>query len=226
MEQAYKLLGVSHGVTDEELKKKYRELAKTLHPDTNKLKDSGAKFRAMQDAYDLLKDKERRRQYEDEGKQRNNMNESDLDTILQYRVGRRVQFEFVDISLAEAFRGTSRGLLNIPPKVSNGQIISLGPLRRFEVRINLPINYRLQNNDILLHIHHATGKIGQKIKFVDFLDRTVTTTLTGYSNKIINKGFGLGLDGDFIITIAIPNPKREESLQGAYSTFKNHRSWC
>ena len=228
MEQAYKILGVSHGVTDEELKKKYRELAKALHPDTNKAKDAASKFRAMQDAYELLKSKDNRREHERVVASRGQEEGSYERVSASWNQGaqRRVQFEFVDISLKEAFLGTSRGVLNIPPRTSNGQMISLSPWRRFEIRINLPINYNLQNNNIILHIYHATGKIGQKIRFTDFLGRTVTTTLSGYSNKIINKGFGLGVNGDFIVTIAIPNPNREESLQGTRSTFRNHRSWC
>ena len=61
----YKTLGVDKKATDEEIKKAYRKLAMKYHPDHSK-GDKGAeeKFKAISEAYAVLSDKEKRKQYD------------------------------------------------------------------------------------------------------------------------------------------------------------------
>ncbi|GEP47399.1 DnaJ domain-containing protein [Microbacterium saccharophilum] len=61
----YKVLGVSKDVTDADLKKTYRKLARTHHPDSNQ-GDAGAeaKFKEISEAYAVLSDKEQRAEYD------------------------------------------------------------------------------------------------------------------------------------------------------------------
>ena len=61
----YKILGVSKSASDKEIKKAYRKQALKYHPDTNK-GDKGAeeKFKDVSEAYAVLSDAEKRKQYD------------------------------------------------------------------------------------------------------------------------------------------------------------------
>lgn len=60
----YKILGVSRDAKPEDIRKAYRKLAKQYHPDINK--DSGAeeKYKEINEAYEVLKDPEKRQKYD------------------------------------------------------------------------------------------------------------------------------------------------------------------
>ncbi len=64
----YEILGVGKNATDAELKKAYRTLAKQHHPDVNQNnKESEAKFKELSEAYGILSDADKRRQYDQFG---------------------------------------------------------------------------------------------------------------------------------------------------------------
>lgn len=64
----YKALGVSRDADDEEIKSAYRKLARRYHPDLNEnSKASETRFKEVSLAYEILSDKERRREYDTYG---------------------------------------------------------------------------------------------------------------------------------------------------------------
>lgn len=70
MSDYYELLGVSRDADAEEIKKAYRKLALKYHPDRNKgSKDAEARFKEVTEAYEVLRDSEKRAMYDRYGKQ-------------------------------------------------------------------------------------------------------------------------------------------------------------
>ena len=61
----YKTLGVGKDASDEEIKKSYRKLARQYHPDRNPGdKQAEERFKEISQAYDVLSDAEKRKQYD------------------------------------------------------------------------------------------------------------------------------------------------------------------
>jgi len=169
----YSILGVSRGASEQEIKQAYRRLARKHHPDVNPGdKSAEAKFKQINEAYEVLSDKGKRRKYDQFGDQwqyadqfaraggqqtpfwnfsksggtKFHFGEGDLDSLFgdllrgfgagaaSSRAKRRyaedvwaedkaLDVDFpVEVTLEEAFRGTSR-------------LISLGAGKRLEVKI-------------------------------------------------------------------------------------------
>jgi DnaJ-class molecular chaperone len=60
----YDILGVPRSATPEQIREAHRKLAKKFHPDLNKTAEAGAKFKEIQEAYDLLSDAQKRKQFD------------------------------------------------------------------------------------------------------------------------------------------------------------------
>ncbi|MBF7096356.1 DnaJ C-terminal domain-containing protein [Alkalibacter mobilis] len=76
----YEILGVKKDSTSEEIKRAYRKLAKKYHPDTNPGdKKSEEKFKDINEAYEVLGDKEKREKYDAFGSSQQFANGSDFD---------------------------------------------------------------------------------------------------------------------------------------------------
>jgi len=63
----YKIMGVAKSASQDEIKKSYRKLARKFHPDVSKEKDAESRFKEINEAYEVLHDKEKRAAYDQLG---------------------------------------------------------------------------------------------------------------------------------------------------------------
>lgn len=60
----YQTLGVARGASDQEIHKAYRSLARKYHPDLNKSKEAEERFKELNEANEVLGDKDKRQRYD------------------------------------------------------------------------------------------------------------------------------------------------------------------
>jgi curved DNA-binding protein len=65
----YKVLGVERTASDDEIKKAFRRLARVHHPDLNKAADAPVRMQELNEAYEVLRDKDKRAAYDHVGQQ-------------------------------------------------------------------------------------------------------------------------------------------------------------
>ncbi len=114
----YATLGVERGASDDQIKKAYRKLARKYHPDVSKEASAEEKFKEVGEAYETLKDPEKRAAYDQLGRHSSG-EEFRPPPDWQQSFGGG-QFSFDDLDLADLFAGlagrqrTSRGPGPIP----------------------------------------------------------------------------------------------------------------
>ena len=93
----YQTLGVSKTASADEIKKAYRKLAVKYHPDKNPGdKSAEEKFKQVSEAYDVLSDPKKRKQYDQQGSSTDSygqINESliDIQNIMRKNINEVVQ---------------------------------------------------------------------------------------------------------------------------------------
>src|SRR5271163_1699601 len=64
----YEILGLTRNADADEVKRAYRKLARKFHPDVSKEKNAEEKFKQVQEAYEVLRDAEKRAAYDHLGR--------------------------------------------------------------------------------------------------------------------------------------------------------------
>lgn len=134
----YEILGVDKNASQEEIKKAFRQLAKKWHPDVNpsNIKEAEEKFKEINEAFQVLSDPQKRRQYDEYGHaafkpEDFDFREFSFDEIFRnfgfgdifrgFGFGEReegadIRYD-IDITLEEAFEGTEKNI-NVPHTVA------------------------------------------------------------------------------------------------------------
>ncbi|MBX3172437.1 MAG: J domain-containing protein [Candidatus Eremiobacteraeota bacterium] len=158
----YQILGVSREADDKEIKSAYRKLARENHPDVhNGDKEAERRFQEINEAYEVLSDADNRRKYDQLGAGEKEVHYDFSDLFggdqesyfhdLFGAAGRRARARpsqmqaHIEISLAEAFSGTTRHLEILTPQLCPkcqgagcaecGGIGQVHQARRLEIRI-------------------------------------------------------------------------------------------
>lgn len=120
MKDLYEIIGISRTATAEEIKKAYRKLAQVYHPDKNPGdKEMEAKFKELNNAYEILGDDSKRRHYDTYGNApsvNQNRNHKPFTNVMDDFFGnffnqRRASYgeehinAFVNITLEQAYKG-------------------------------------------------------------------------------------------------------------------------
>lgn len=110
----YSILGVPRTASDDDIKKAYRKLAMQFHPDRNPGKEQWAneKFKAINEAFGVLGDPEKRRQYDQFGTA-GNVNDifgsrytrSTFEDVMKDFGGSGLGYDFLDDVFGDALRG-------------------------------------------------------------------------------------------------------------------------
>ncbi len=127
----YEILGVSRTASADDIKRAFRKLALKYHPDRNKGKDAEERFKTINEAYAVLSDPEKRKQYDQFGAdgfgqrftQEDIFRNTDFNTIFE-------EFGFGDDLFASLFGGRARG--------GKGRRNPFGGFAGFDVRSGAP----------------------------------------------------------------------------------------
>src|ERR687896_773341 len=103
----YAALGVDKSASADEIKKAYRKLARKYHPDVSKEKDAKEKFQEVSEAYETLKDAEKRAAYDQLGSYQPGQDfRPPPGWEQQFQAG---EFSFDDLDFADLFAGLGGG---------------------------------------------------------------------------------------------------------------------
>src|SRR6185369_7807995 len=100
----YAALGVERGASQDEIKKAYRRLAQKYHPDVSKEPEAETRFKEIAEAYQTLKDPEKRAAYDELGRRPQGEEfRPPPDWTRQHTTGDGSQFSFEDMDFADLF---------------------------------------------------------------------------------------------------------------------------
>ncbi len=202
----YETLGVPRTASADDIKKAYRRLARKFHPDVSKEKDAEAKFKEVAEAYQTLKDPEKRAAYDQLGSYQPGQDFRPSPEWQQHFGDRNFSFEDLDLSdLFEAFGGGRAG-----PRQRGEPRPMRGEDYEATAHITLDQAYRGAEVDLDLAVpeYDERGFVQRVTR--SFKARIPKGATDGQRLRVPgkgSKGFNGGRDGDLYLNIVLePHP--------------------
>ncbi len=219
----YKVLGVNKGATQDEIKRSYRKLARKFHPDVSKEPDAEAKFKDVGEAYEVLKDPEKREAYDQLGSnwkagQSGFQPPPDWDQNFDFHGGGYTQGNTQDYSsfFENLFGGRQGGARYSSGSTGRSSFRSKGENARARVMIDLEDSFNGATKNITLQMpevnkqgHVVNKQRTLKVKIPKGIKEGQTIRLA----KQGNPGLGGGEAGDLMLEVAF-NPHRLYTVDG------------
>ena len=206
----YKILGVARDASGDDIKKAYRKLARKYHPDVSKEAGAEEKFKEVGEAYETLKDAEKRAAYDRLGSYQSGQ---------EFRPppGWEQQFhtrfgaggvDFEDLDLADLFAGLTGGRRR--SRASGGAMPIPGEDYEMTAELTLEQAARGTEVDVNLSVVERDGRGLPRRGTRSFKVRIAKGATNGQRLRVPGKGgkgANGGRDGDLYLNIALrPHP--------------------
>ena len=198
----YAVMGVDRKASAEEIKNAYRKLARKYHPDVSKEKDAEEKFKELGEAYETLRDPEKRAAYDQLGSHRPGQEfRPPPGWERQFGGG---SFSFDDIDLGDLFAGITGGVHRAGGR--GGKVPIPGEDYEVTAHITLEEAYRGTEVDLELTVpEYDESSFAHRVRRA-FKARIPKGATDGQRLRLPGKG-GKGLnggrDGDLYLNIAL-----------------------
>ena len=189
----YAILGVPRGADLDEIKKAYRKLARTYHPDVSKSPDAEARFKEAAEAYATLKDATKRAAYDELGHPATGAEFRPPPQWQQDFAPGGASFEDIDLAdlLAAMGRGQTGGAGN-----GRGQAMPIKG-RDFETSVTLTLEDARRGTSVNLTLADAQGERTLQVTIPPGVCQDQKLRLRGKGGK----GHQGGPDGDIYLHI-------------------------
>ncbi len=205
----YSVLGVARDAPTAEIQRAYRKLARKHHPDVDKTDGANQRFAQIAEAYEVLKDPEKRKRYDSLGENWKEGQEFTPPPGFDFQFDTRGgadQFEFGDLSGFSSFFETFFGRERGPTTHSAGTRAArprTGPSYEAAVEITLEDAYRGATRTVSLQGSDGSART-YDVKIPPGTTDGTTIRLKGQGGL----GRGGGTPGDLLLRVSIaPHPR-------------------
>jgi curved DNA-binding protein len=201
----YAALGVERGASQAEIKKAYRRLGQKYHPDVSKEPEAEARFKEIAEAYQTLKDPEKRAAYDSLGQRPQGEEFRPPPDWARQHGGGETQFSFDDLDFADLFsRFGARAGRGGPFGGGSGAM----PGQDFEVPVQISIEDAFRGTTLELQLSMPEYDAQGQIKRVphNVKARVAPGAVDGQRLRLPGKGgkgFNGGRAGDLYLDISL-----------------------
>lgn len=219
----YETLGLSRDASKDDIRKAYRKLARKYHPDVSKESDAEEQFKAVGEAYEVLKDPEKRKAYDQLGANWKNGQQGfepppDWEQQFDFGGGGYTQGNAHDFSsfFEDLFGGARSQGGQYYQRSTGGGFQSKGDNVRAKVMIDLEDSINGETRSFSLHMPEMdqNGQVVNKLRTLKVkIPKGIKEGQTIRLSKQGNPGVGGGKPGDLLLEVVF-NTHRLYTIDG------------